>query len=74
MTEDRGFIINSFAQIECRLADLIDQCQDLTEYQAAVRPGLRQRARHQLWPQLAGTHEVVPTVSVSQYAGVCTLQ
>jgi hypothetical protein len=29
MTQDRGFIINSFAQIECLLADLIDQCGPL---------------------------------------------
>jgi hypothetical protein len=33
MTEARGFVINSFTQIECLLADLIDQCRDLTQYE-----------------------------------------
>jgi hypothetical protein len=33
MTQDRGFIINSFAQIECLLADLIDQCRGLSDYE-----------------------------------------
>lgn len=34
MTEDRGFVINSFAQIECLLADLIDQCRGFGDYAA----------------------------------------
>jgi hypothetical protein len=32
MTMDRGFIINSFSQVECRLADLINQCSKIEEY------------------------------------------
>jgi hypothetical protein len=32
LTEDRGFIINSFAQLECLLADLIDQCREIAAY------------------------------------------
>lgn len=32
MTMDRGFVINSFAQIECLLADLIDQCRQFDAY------------------------------------------
>jgi len=30
---DRGWIINSFSQIECRLADLIIQCQGIADYE-----------------------------------------
>jgi hypothetical protein len=33
MTQDRGFIINSFAQVECLLADLIDQCRSQEAYE-----------------------------------------
>lgn len=32
MTMDRGFVINSFAQIECLWADLVDQCRQFKEY------------------------------------------
>ncbi len=30
---DRGWIINSFSQVECRLADLIIQCQGIADYE-----------------------------------------
>lgn len=33
MTLHRGWIINSFSQVECRLADLINQCQKFPEYE-----------------------------------------
>ena len=37
MTCDRGFIINSFSQVECLLADLIDQCRQFGEYEGLTR-------------------------------------
>jgi hypothetical protein len=66
MTLDRGFIINSFAQIECRLADLIDQSQQFEDY-AEIN---KQQLPFGVGGRVARVREMLRTGPFANHAGV----